>query len=84
MTTVYIEIFTVDLILLFSRVHAPTVKLKPQKLFSNSHATSPITYDHHVAIHTEASNSSVERHTVATCIILHALIIVHVLFMYIV
>ena len=44
--TVYVEIFMVDLISLFSRVHAPTVKLKVKISFSNSHtSTSPITDD---------------------------------------
>ena len=56
--TVYVKVFTVDLILLFLRVHAPTVKLQTAKIsVSNPHtSTSSITGDQYVAIHVEASN----------------------------
>ena len=56
--TTYVEIFAVDLISLFSRVHAPTAKLKTTKYsFSNPHTMQHITDYRRPAdaIYTEAS-----------------------------
>ena len=46
---------------LFSRVYAPTAKLKTAKIsFSNPHTnTLSITGDQHVAMHVEASNNAI-------------------------